>query len=76
MDKNEQVVWLAPGQSSEQRSKLHNLAGFIFEAEALTAKLIANQNSNVDYADAKNLEQTLAYALINATDLKKEVRGE
>lgn len=55
MDKNEQVVWLAPGQSSEQRSKLHNLAGFIFEAEALTAKLIANQNSNVDYADAKKI---------------------
>lgn len=76
MEEKQKTVWLTPEQSTDQRSKLHNLAGFIFEAEALTAKLIANQNSDVDYADAKELEQTLAYAIISATNLKELTNKE
>lgn len=74
-EKKEEVVWLNPGQSSAQRSKLHDIVGYVFTAESQLSRLVSNQDSDISYEEIKQLEQSLGHALMRVTDLKDLIQG-
>ncbi len=68
---NETKTWINKGQSVEQRKNLKYLTDQIFAAEKLVARLVANQNRDVDEAIRAELEETLKYAYYGAMELQE-----